>query len=263
MSEKRVIVALDVPSLDEAGKLIYKLAPHVASFKIGLELLSAVGGPVAANFVTSRMSTVFLDGKFKDIPNTVAGAARAVTRLAVWGFTVHVDGGTPMLEAAVRATEQAYAIDGGGQGFRPLVIGITVLTSLDYDTLAEVGVVNGLHASDADDMAATKRRIVQDLVVQRARVAQRAGLDAVVASPQEAALVRDACGPTFLIITPGVRPAGADAADQKRVATPAEAIRNGADYLVIGRPVIEAPDPVAALQAINDEIEQALTARRK
>lgn len=263
MAHKRVIVALDVASLEAARVLIERLAPEVAAFKIGMELMSAVGGPEATRFVSERGGRVMYDHKFHDIPNTVAGAARAVTRLAVWGFTVHTDGGTPMLEAAAQATEQTDALDGGGQGFRPLVIGITVLTSLDYDTLAEVCVVNGLHPSDAPDLAATKRRIVQDLVVQRARVAQRAGLDAVVASPQEAALIRAACGPRFLIITPGVRPAGADAADQKRVATPAEAIRNGADYLVVGRPITDAPDPLSALQAINAEVNEALAQREE
>lgn len=262
MTDKRVIVALDVPSLDAADKLIGELAPHVAAFKIGMRLISAVGGPTATSLVISRGAPVFYDHKFNDIPETVAGAAREVTIRSVWGFTVHIDGGTPMLEAAVQATKQAHAIDRGGHGACPRVIGITVLTSLRYDDLAEVGLINGLHMSDAGEADTVKRQIVQDLVIRRALVAQRVGLDGVVASPQEAALIRKVCGPDLLIITPGIRPAGTEAADQKRIGTPGQAIRDGADFLVIGRPIIAAEDPLESLLAINAEVEEALAQQK-
>jgi orotidine-5'-phosphate decarboxylase len=177
---------------------------------------------------------IFYDCKFHDIPNTVAGAVRAASRRGVWMLNVHASGGRAMMRAAVEA-----AAEGRAAGHdRPLVIAVTVLTSLDSATLAgEFGM-----AETAGDHA-----------VRLARLAQESGCDGVVASPHEAGAIRAACGPDFRLIIPGVRPAGADRGDQKRVMTPGEAVLAGADYLVVGRPITGAPDPVAAARAVNAE----------
>jgi orotidine-5'-phosphate decarboxylase len=233
-SHGRVILALDVPTLQEAIALAKKTAGALAAAKIGSQLFTAEG-PAAVRAMHDLGLRVFLDLKFHDIPNTVAGAVAAARDLGVWMLNVHGSGGPAMLQAAARAA-------GGAAGQRPLVIAVTVLTS---HTEAELQATLG-----------TSRTLAAQ-VEHLAREAQRAGLDGVVASPHEIALIRKACGPEFVIVTPGVRPAGADVQDQRRVMTPGEAIRAGADYVVVGRPISAAPDPADAARHIAEECTAA------
>lgn len=239
MSEprSRVIVALDVGSLSEATDLARRLAPHVAAVKIGSQLFTAEG-PRAAQAMHEAGLRVFLDLKFHDIPNTVAGAVTSASSLGVWMLNVHCSGGPAMLDAAAAAAAAA-------PGKRPLVLGVTVLTSLDEASLrATLGTT----------------RALREQVRHLARQAQAAGLDGVVASPHEIADIRESCGANFMIVTPGVRPAEASRGDQRRVASPGEAIRAGADYVVVGRPILWATDPAEAAQRISEECTKALQA---
>ena len=232
---ERLLVALDAPDLDAALALVAQLRPHVGGFKVGLELCTAAGAPRVVEAVAGAGGAVFLDLKLHDIPNTVAGAVRAACALgpAVRMLTLHASGGLAMLRAAAEAAAPFPQ--------RPLLLGVTVLTSVDAAALRdELGVAAPLEAQ----------------VLQLARLAQAAGLDGVVASPHEAAAIRRACGPGLLIVTPGVRPAWADAGDQRRVLTPAEALASGADYLVVGRPITAAPDPAAAAARIVEELAE-------
>ncbi len=234
----RVIVALDVATLSEAADLARRLAPHVAAVKIGSQLFTAEG-PLAIHAMREISLAVFLDLKFHDIPNTVAGAVASARNLGVWMLNVHCSGGSAMM------AEAAKAVSAPAPGGRPLVLGVTILTSLDEASLqATLGTVR------------TLREQVQHL----ARQAQAAGLDGVVASPHEIVDIRQACGPAFLIVTPGVRPAEADRGDQRRVMTPGEAIWVGADYVVVGRPILAAKDPVEAAQRIAVDCMKALQA---
>jgi orotidine-5'-phosphate decarboxylase len=230
----RILAALDVASLDDALALVGALQPHVGGFKVGLELCTAAGVPQVVSAVAAAGGAVFLDLKLHDIPNTVAGAVRSVCALgpAVRMLTIHTQGGAAMLRAAAAAAA-AFPT-------RPLLLGVTVLTSMDGATLR-------------DDLGVPAA--MEEHVVHLARLAQRCGLDGVVVSPHEAAAVRRACGDELLIVTPGVRPATAAADDQRRVLTPAEALRAGADYLVIGRPLTAAGDPAAAAAGIAAELE--------
>ena len=231
----RIIVAVDVPDLDAARALVDRVRGHVGALKIGKELFTAAG-PEAVRALGEAGLPIFLDLKYHDIPNTVAGAVRAAARLGVRWMTLHTSGGRAMLEAAAQARDAAGAPGAGGiSAPRPLLLGVTVLTS-------QTG-------ADPEE------------VVERALLAKNCGLDGVIASPQEARRVRAACGPDFLIVTPGVRPAGADAGDQARVATPGDAIRDGASLLVIGRPIVGAADPAAAADAIATDIAAALRER--
>ncbi len=226
-----MIVALDVGDRDRASDLVALLAPVVDWFKVGVELYTRVG-PAAVALVAGAGKQVFLDLKFHDIPATVAGAGRAVKDLPGVGmWNVHAAGGAAMLSAAAAANRPA--------GTRKL-LGVTVLTSLDDRALPPLGI----------------GRALADQVVALARLSQEAGLDGVVATPREVADVRAACGPRFLVVTPGVRPEGTDLDDQRRVMTPAEAVRAGADYLVIGRPITGAVDPLAAARRIIDELAE-------
>jgi len=239
--KNRVIVALDVPTLDEASDLARRLAPHVAAVKIGSQLFTAEG-PRAVHAMRDLGLRVFLDLKFHDIPNTVAGAVASARSLGIWMLNVHCSGGTVMMAEAAKAASVA------SPGERPLVLGVTVLTSLDEASLqATLGTVG------------TLREQVQHL----ARLAQAAGLHGVVASPHEIVDIRQACGPGFLIVTPGVRPADAALNDQRRVMTPGEAIRLGADYVVVGRPILAAKDPVEAAQRIAAECHLARAESRE
>lgn len=236
MSKHKIILPLDVDSLAKATVLVEELKDDVGAFKVGLELINAAGFCVFDAIREAGASKVFYDCKFHDIPNTVAGASRAAAKLGVWMFNVHCSGGLAMMRAAKDAAVEESAKLGVQP---PVVIGVTVLTSIDQLTLNDEMRVSGT---------------VADQVVHMAKLAREAGLDGVVASPLEIELIRAACGSDFLIVTPGVRPAGADIGDQKRVMTPGEAVAKGADYLVIGRPIIKAESPRAAAQAIAVEI---------
>jgi orotidine-5'-phosphate decarboxylase len=237
----KILVALDVSTLEQALYLVDLLKDAVGGFKVGLELCTSAGTQQAIEAVSRAGSKVFVDLKFKDIPNTVAGAAKAVTRPGVFMFNVHCDGGSAMMQAAV-ATARASS------EHPPLVIGVTLLTSIDEPTLQQ------------------ELRIPEDAhnyVLHLARLAQSAGLDGVVCSAHEVAAIKAICGQQFLTVVPGVRPTWAVAGDQKRVMTPADAIRAGADYLVIGRPITHPPvaigTPAIAAQRIMQEIADALT----
>ncbi len=234
----RLIVALDVESLTQADALLDRLLGTVGAFKIGSQLFTA-SGPAAVEMVAKRGGSVFLDLKFHDIPATVAGAVREAARLGVRMLNVHASGGSPMLKAAAEAARQA------AREFnvtRPLCLAVTVLTSLDRALLQRE-----LNVALA----------VEGHVLHLARLAKDAGLDGSVCSPQEARAVRNALGREWVIVTPGVRPAGSGADDQARVATPEEAIKAGADYLVVGRPITEAPDPRAAAMEILEAMARA------
>ena len=226
----RVIVALDYPSADAARAFVAGVDPRLCRLKVGKELFTR-SGPTLVEELAAKGFDVFLDLKFHDIPNTVAQACAAAADLGVWMMNVHAGGGRRMMAAAREALERRA-------GARPLLIGVTVLTSMGPEDLAEVGVP----VAPADQ------------VLRLADLAHAAGLDGVVCSPKESALLRRRLGEGFLLVTPGVRPVGADIGDQKRVLSPAEAIQQGSDYLVIGRPVTQADDPVAVLRAINAEI---------
>ncbi len=227
----RILVALDVDSTAKALALADTLRGTVAGYKIGKQLFTAEG-PDVVRALTARGDRVFLDLKFHDIPNTVAGAVRSAMATGAWMVNVHASGGSAMMRAAAQAAHETAAKTGTA---RPLVIGVTVLTSMDEAALAEVGTT----------------RPVLEQVVHLARLAKAAGLDGVVASPQEIAAIRDACGPDFQIITPGIRPAGqAGTDDQARTLTPKDAVAAGATYLVIGRPITAAANPRAAAEAI-------------
>jgi orotidine-5'-phosphate decarboxylase len=227
----RVIVPLDVPTLPEAVTMARRLAGHIAAVKIGKQLFTAEG-PTAIRAMHDLGFRVFLDLKYHDIPNTVAGAVAAAKALAVWMLNVHASGGPEMMRAAAKA---AAGPD------RPLVIAVTVLTSFSEDAYRAI-------TGTARTLEAQVRHL--------ARETKAVGLDGVVASPHEIHAIREECGPHFLIVTPGVRPADAAPNDQRRVMTPGNAIRAGADYLVIGRPITAAPDPVEAARRINAECHE-------
>jgi orotidine-5'-phosphate decarboxylase len=226
----RLIVALDVPKADAARALVDRLVGVVGMFKVGSQLFTAAG-PDLVHEIVARGEKVFLDLKFHDIPNTVAGAVASASRLGVSLVDVHGLGGRAMIEAAVGALP--------AMGTR--LLAITVLTSHDEESLGQIG-VNG-------SMAESVRRL--------AVLAREAGADGVVASPHEVTLIREACGQDFLIVTPGIRPHGTSAGDQTRAATPAAALSAGCDFIVVGRPIIEAGDPAAAADAIVAEMENA------
>jgi orotidine-5'-phosphate decarboxylase len=230
---ERLIVALDVPKAEMARGLVDRLSGRVGMFKVGSQLFTA-SGPEFVHEIAARGERVFLDLKFHDIPNTVAGAVSSASRLGVSLLDVHGLGGRAMLEAAVGALP--------AMGTR--LLAITILTSHDEKTLGEIGVTGSLTES----------------VRRLALLAKDASLDGVVASAHEVALIREACGPDFLIVTPGIRPAGAAAGDQARAATPVAALRAGADFLVVGRPITAAEDPAAAADSVVAEMESALRA---
>ncbi len=225
-AKDRIIVALDTPTLAKAKELAAELKDHVGAFKVGLELLTSEGAP---NVIKNLGGRLFFDGKFKDIPNTVAGAVRGVTNLGAWMLNVHCLGGVEMMKRAV-GTAKEVAGDK-----RPLVIGVTILTSLDAKAMNDIGIA---HIKDDESL--------KNMVVHLSLKAKEAGLDGVVASPREIKAIRDACGKDFLIVTPGVRPTWVAKGDQKRVTTPKEALAAGADYLVIGRPITNPPAEVGS-----------------
>lgn len=240
----RIIVALDTDSLAETLNLAEWLEGEVGFFKIGLQLITtsladiieAEGSEISRllrqlhGLFEAIMGRIFWDGKWNDIPNTVAGAAKAIQPARVWAFNVHATAGRAAMEKAVEHKGDAK------------VFAVTILTSIDNMSMNELGIPGS----------------IVDEVARLARMAQSAGVDGIIASPQEIRIIREVCGPEMLIVTPGVRPAGTDVGDQKRVMTPGEAAALGANYLVIGRPITGAPDPVEAARAIAVEIEAAL-----
>ena len=231
MNDPRVIVALDFSEAKSAFALVDRLDPRLCRLKVGKELFTAAG-PALAETLVHRGFAVFLDMKYHDIPNTVASACKAAAALGVWMINVHALGGRAMMQAA----REALAMERQP----PKLIAVTLLTSMGERDLAEVGIAGSPLQG----------------VLRLARLAKDSGLDGVVCSAQEAALLRRECGPAFCLVTPGIRPAQAGEDDQKRVMTPRAAIASGADYLVIGRPVTRAADPLQALEQINREIAQ-------
>jgi len=231
LDSRRIIVPLDLPEAPSALALARRLDPRACRVKVGKELFVAAG-PAVVEKLQGLGFEVFLDLKFHDIPNTVAGACRSAAALGVWMLNVHAVGGAAMMRAAREAVDRASG--------RPLLIAVTVLTSLADADLAAVG-LSGTAGENADRLA---------------RLALACGLDGVVCSALEAPAIRAAAGRGFVLVTPGVRPAGGAADDQARVATPQEAVRRGSDYLVIGRPITGAADPAAALAAIADSIRE-------
>jgi orotidine-5'-phosphate decarboxylase len=247
--EAGLIVALDVETLTEVRELVEQLGDIVEIFKVGSQLFTSCG-PAAVRYLEAKGKKVFLDLKFHDIPNTVANAVASAVNLSeaversagltnkkafktagLFMYTLHTLGGVEMMKSAVLSSSKQAEKTGVT---RPWAVGVTVLTSEE------------------------KKDNILQLVLDRAELAKQAGLDGVVASVEEAAAVRKTFGNNFIIVTPGIRPKGADVGDQKRVATPADAIRNGSDYLVVGRPVVKARDPRKAAQNILKEIDQAL-----
>ena len=227
----RVIVALDFANPMHAVALADRLDPRACALKVGKEMF-VVAGPEPVRWMVERGFRVFLDLKFHDIPNTVAQACAAATRLGVWMLNVHAAGGRAMLAAARDSVDRTASEIGKA---KPLLVAVTVLTSLSDQDLAEIGV-----ADTAPRQA-----------LHLATLSAAAGLDGVVCSAVEAPALRSALGPRFALVTPGIRPAGSARDDQTRIITPEAAIANGADYLVIGRPITRAPDPVAVLRNIN------------
>ena len=229
MSDPRIIVALDYPEAKSALDLVSRLQPSLCRLKIGKELFTA-SGPQIVEQCMRRGFEIFLDLKFHDIPNTTAQACKAAASLGVWMVNVHALGGRKMMEAAREAVAASAR--------PPKLIAVTVLTSMAQEDLAGIGIM----ATPAE------------MVLRLATLARDSGLDGVVCSAQEAALLRQHCGSKFNLVTPGIRPAEASADDQSRIMTPAAALKNGSSYLVIGRPITKAADPLLALQNISREI---------
>jgi orotidine-5'-phosphate decarboxylase len=233
LNRDRLIVALDVPSATQARQIVQAIGESASTYKVGKQLFTAEGPQIVRDLVSSGRK-VFLDLKFHDIPNTVAGAVREAAKLGVSMLTVHASGGSRMLKAAAEAAAQSSA--------KPLVLAVTVLTSLAEADLVEIGVAGG----------------VQDQVLRLGALARAAGCGGLVASAREARELCRKLGEDFAVVTPGVRPAGAEAGDQARVLTPKEAIAAGSTYLVVGRPILEAPDPGMAAARIVQQIDEAL-----
>jgi orotidine-5'-phosphate decarboxylase len=234
---ERLIVALDVSDLRLVKDLVRRLSPEVGMFKVGKQLFTHAG-PQAVQMIQDLGGEIFLDLKFHDIPNTVAKAAAEATRLGVKMFNVHASGSLEMMRATAREVRRVCRQE---KLRRPIMLAVTVLTSLNQDDLRRLGV----------------NVEVADQVVRLALLTKEAGMDGVVASPQEVADIRAACGRRFVIVTPGIRPLDAHRNDQQRVMTPRGAIDAGVDYIVVGRPILEAKDPVSAARAIVAEMEAA------
>ena len=235
-SKNQLAVALDFPNEEQALALVDRLGDTCQWFKVGMELYYAAGNSIM-HHLRDRGFNVFLDLKLHDIPNTVAGAVRSVTQAGASLLTIHAGGGSAMMSAAVEAASAPGA---------PRLLAVTVLTSMDAAQLAGVGV----NASPANQ------------VLRLATLAQNAGIDGMVCSPEEVALLRKETGPDTLLVIPGIRPTGSAVGDQKRVATPAQAIADGASLLVVGRPITRAIDPIYAARAILHEIEQTQSVAR-
>ncbi len=233
----RIVLALDVDTREKALGLVKELAEYVGVFKVGMQLFNSVG-PDIVKEINDLGGQVFVDLKFHDIPNTVAAAGRVMARLGCYMFNVHAAGGREMMQAlAQELKSEAHAL----QQAEPITLAVTVLTSISQEQLSQEMYVQNMPISQ--------------LVVKWALMAQESGLKGVVSSPQEISAIRQACGPEFKIVTPGIRPAWSQANDQKRITTPRQALDMGADYMVIGRPIVKASQPVEAALRIVRELE--------
>jgi len=233
MMSNKLIIALDFSSADEALKFVGRLSPEDCKLKVGFELFVSAGPEMVRKLINKGFD-VFLDLKFHDIPNTVASVCRGAAKLDVWMMNVHASGGSEMMLAASNALN--YFVT------PPKLIAVSVLTSMSDLQLQETGV----------------NAVAKDQVKHLASLAKNAGLDGMVCSAQEASLLREHLGGDFLLVTPGIRPQGADIGDQSRVMTPADAIRAGVDYIVVGRPITQSLNPLDTIQQINDEMKSAL-----
>jgi orotidine-5'-phosphate decarboxylase len=231
MTDSKIIVALDYADAASAQALVARLDPALCKLKVGKELFTTAG-PAFVESLVKQQYDVFLDLKFHDIPNTVAKACQAAANLGVWMLNVHASGGLPMMQAAQEGLDKAFGAKA------PLLIAVTVLTSMDEPTLHTLGI----------------QRSLSDHVLALATLTQQAGLQGVVCSAQEAAMLKQALGAAFCLVTPGIRPADTSQDDQTRIVTPQEAIALGSHYLVIGRPITQAPDPIVALNTIIKNI---------
>lgn len=231
---ERILCALDTIDTKNACDLASTLGPHVGGVKLGLEFFGA-NGPKGFTEVSKSHQNIFLDLKLHDIPNTVAKAVHSLMPLRPSIMTIHTAGGSAMMSAAAQAASEAAENIGCK---RPIIVGVTILTSLDDEDLGRIGYQNN----------------VSEQVIRLATLAKESGLDGVVCSPHEITLIKNVCGKEFKLVVPGIRPAGSDKGDQKRTMTPKQAVDRGADYLVIGRPITQADDPVAAASAIAAEI---------
>jgi len=230
MPDSKIIVALDYPTMDAALSLADQLDPNRCKLKVGKELFTR-SGPQVVDTLVAKGFDIFLDLKYHDIPNTVAKACRAAADLGVWMMNVHTLGGQDMMVAAREAIAD--------HSQRPLLIGVTLLTSMNETTFQQIGLSG----------------TIQDTVLRLANLAQKSGLDGVVCSAQEASLLRQQHGPNFQLVTPGIRPAKSDIGDQHRTMTPIQALAAGSSYLVIGRPITGATDPMQALEAIEQSLK--------
>ena len=235
MADDRLIVALDFHNIDDVKNLVNELGDSVNYYKVGMELFYSVGSSVV-EWLKSQNKNIFLDLKLHDIPNTVAGGLCSLMNLGANILNVHASGGYTMMKTAADRLKEAASAQNMAA---PKLIAITVLTSINQDDWQDLGFSAQMKSQ----------------AVRFAKLAQKAGLDGVVASPQEAKSIREACGEDFLIVTPGIRPAGSAVNDQSRIATPAQALKNGASYLVIGRPIIAADNPKQAALSIIEEIK--------
>lgn len=232
---EKIAVAVDVPNFDLARKLLDQLQDTAKLFKVGSQLFTSVG-PAIIKEIKEREKNLFLDLKFHDIPNTVAKASEAATELGVDIFNIHVSGGAEMM----KTTSEAVKIMASNLGIKkPILLGVTMLTSLDESMFFEVF---------------SSKRDLRSQIEYMAKLAQRSGLDGVVASPQEIGMIRESCGERFVILTPGIRLEQLSGDDQKRTLTPSQAFSEGADYIVIGRPIYQSPNPAEAFLRIVNQI---------
>lgn len=235
--EDRLITALDVPNLDKASKLILALGEAVSFYKVGMELFYGTG-PSIVNYLKDFRKKVFLDLKLHDIPNTVANSVASLIDMDIDMMTIHTIGGREMMKAAASSAQNAAQKTGKKP---PAIVGVTVLTSLDETQFKELN----------------NRLTIKEQVVELAKLAKASGLDGVVASPEEAELIRAACGKEFLIVTPGIRMSHDDKGDQSRIATPCQALESGASHIVVGRPISKADNPKEAARAIIQNMREA------
>lgn len=237
-AKDRIILALDVDSFEKAMALVKELKDYVGLFKVGMELYYSTG-PNIVKKINDLGGKVFIDLKLHDIPNTTSGASRVLTRLNCAMFNVHAAGGFAMMQK----TKNESVAEAKAMGIEPpMLLAVTVLTSISQQELEQEMMVSGLS--------------VQDLVVKWAILAQKAGMDGVVCSPQEIRLIKEACGEGFKTVTPGIRPAWSEAGDQKRITTPRQALELGTDYMVIGRPITKAESPKETALKIIEELER-------